>query len=76
MGNFAVGDTRQKRVISICGPPVLQVFEGPKAEPCLQGPKGDKGDFGSDGKTAMAADIRMVKGKIINLVSPTNVMML
>ena len=33
MGNFAVGDTRQKRVISICGPPVLQVFEGPKAEP-------------------------------------------
>ena len=72
MGNFAVGDTRQNRVISICGPPVLQVFEGPKAEPCLQGPKGDKGDFGSDGKTAMAADIRMVKGKIINLVSPTN----
>ena len=53
MGNFAVGDTRQNRVISIHGPPGLQGFEGPKGEPCLQGPKGDKGDFGSDGKTAL-----------------------
>ena len=34
-----------------------------------KGVKGDKGVFGSDGKTAVAADLKVANGKIIHLAT-------
>ena len=43
-----------------------------KGVTCTQDPKGVKGNkgvFGSDGKTAVAADLKVANGKIIHLAA-------
>ena len=62
MGIFAGSDVRQNRVISRRGLPGLQGLRGLKGDTCTQDPKGVKGNkgvFGSDGKTAMAAHLNV-----------------
>ena len=71
MGIFGGNDTRRNRVISIRVPPGLQGLTGLKEDTGLQSPKcdiDDKGDFGYEGRTAMATDFIMANSKIIHLI--------
>ena len=46
-----------------------------KGDTCTQDPKGVKGNkgvFGSDGKTAMAAHLNVPNSEIIHLTTPTD----